>query len=141
MHELRGDGAIHASAYCSNYTTFGTANFTDACDFLPDELFLKVTWINMLDRAIELYAYHCPVLLASTNTHDELANDFLTTLGMRDFGVELDAVEGLGVVGDGGEGRSIGASDHMEIDGESGKLVAVGHPHLRKFGTDAGRTL
>lgn len=52
---------------------------------------------------------------------------------MRDLGVELYAVDGLGVVCDRGEGGRGGVADDVERGREGGELVAMGHPYLRRW--------
>lgn len=46
----------------------------------------------------------------------------------RDFGVELDAEDGLRLVGDAGVRRVGGRRDGAEALGELAKLVTVAHP-------------
>ena len=58
------------------------------------------------------------MLFAPAYVDDELANDFPTTLGMSDLGMELNAVEGLRVVGNCSKRRGAGVSNDMEIGRE-----------------------
>ena len=44
--------------------------------------------------------------------------------------MELDAVDGLGVVSDGSKRSSLCSTDDVEILGEILKLISVGHPDL-----------
>ena len=46
----------------------------------------------------------------------------------RDFGVELNAEDGVGLVGDSGVGRVGGRGDGAEALGELAELVTVAHP-------------
>ena len=84
-------------------------------------------------------AHHGPVWFAAADAEHESADHFLPAGRVRDFGVELDAIEWFGVVGNGGEGRVRRAADDVEIGGERGELVAVGHPYLGRARRVCGR--
>lgn len=49
---------------------------------------------------------------------------------MGDFGMELDAIDGLRVVSDGGKRSSLSVTDDMEILREILELISMGHPDL-----------
>lgn len=49
---------------------------------------------------------------------------------MGDFGMELDAIDGLRVVSDGGEWGILCATDDVEVLGKLLELISMGHPDL-----------
>ena len=50
--------------------------------------------------------------------------------GVHHFGVEHQAVEAAGIVGEGGEGGAFGGADRAEAGRQGDDAVAVAHPHL-----------
>lgn len=76
--------------------------------------------------------HHSPMLAAPADAQHKPANYLLAARRVGDLGVELDAVEGLGGVCEGGVGGGRGVADYVKVGGRGGELVAVGHPDLRK---------
>ncbi len=73
---------------------------------------------------------HRPVALQPAHAMDEVGDQLGAVGGMRDFGVELGAVELPLLVGDHREWRTVADRDDLEARREGGDLVAVAHPHL-----------
>ena len=73
---------------------------------------------------------HRPVAMAAGDPANEVLEQGLAARRVRDFGVELHAVDAPGVVGDRGERRGVGGGDHAKPGRQIDDLVAVAHPHL-----------
>ncbi len=67
-----------------------------------------------------------PLRLVSKTSGEELLGH--VPFGVGDLGVELDGVDGLLAVADGGVLGVLGSGDGVEAIGELGELVTVGHP-------------
>jgi hypothetical protein len=76
--------------------------------------------------------YHSPVCSALTYIQHKSANELPSFWGVRDFWVELDAIEWLGVVCDGGVGSGFRSSDDMEVWRHNRQSITVRHPDLVK---------
>ena len=114
VHQLRSDATVDTTTNGADNTSLGSADGPDTLNLLADELL------------------HGPVGRALANIKDELANDFLAAGRVGNLRVELDAVDGFAVVGEGGIGRGVGVANDMEVWRRLGELVAVGHPHLQE---------
>jgi len=68
-----------------------------------------------------------------TDVDDELSDDFSSARRVGDFGMELDTVPWLIVMGDGCEGGGRGMSDNVKIGGDFGELIPMRHPDLGFF--------
>ena len=133
MHEFCGDSAVDTTADCPNYSPLRPTDFADARDFFADELFLEArsgTISSVLTPSGYYITDHCPVCRTVTDVENELSDDFSPSWGVGNLGVELDTVPWLIVVSDGCEGCSGGMPDDVEISGDFGELVPMGHPDL-----------
>ena len=77
-----------------------------------------------------LMTHHAPAALDATDVLDESSNDLLSFRAVRDFRVELDTVDWLRLVGNGGVGGSGGRGNGGEVRWERRELVTVAHPDL-----------
>ena len=73
---------------------------------------------------------HGPVAFAAGDAVREIPEQGRAVRGVHHLGVELDAVEAAPVVGDGGEGRRVGACHRAKTVRQSRDRIAVAHPHL-----------
>jgi len=73
---------------------------------------------------------HCPVFSAFTNAEDKTRDHLLALCAVSDLRMELDAIDGLCVMSDGGKRSSLCLTDDMEILGEILELISVRHPDL-----------
>jgi hypothetical protein len=112
VHQLGGDGTVDAPTYGTNNTAFWSTYFTNLCNLLPNEFL------------------HGPIRATPADSAHEPGEDLFPAARVRDFGVELDAVEREGVVCDRGQGRGVCPADDVKIGRDFGELVAVGHPDL-----------
>lgn len=76
-------------------------------------------------------SHHGPSLLATADVDDEAAEDVLAAERVSDFGVELDAVDGLLVVGNGGERGGFRRRDGGKVFRKRVQSVRVRHPDRR----------
>ena len=74
---------------------------------------------------------HRPVAGEAGDAEQEVLQEAGADRGVDDLGVELDAVEAAGLVGDGGEGRGVALGDDREARRDGGDAVAVAHPDGR----------
>ncbi len=72
---------------------------------------------------------HAPRAAASGDAEDEILDERRAARRVRDFGMELHAVEPALVVGDGGVRRICAHGHRAEAFGQCGHAVAVAHPH------------
>jgi hypothetical protein len=125
VHELGSDSAIHTTANGSDNATFRTANFANASNFLADELFLSIRKASSSVREtikaqsaadkVTKDAYHSPMGFALANIQYELPNNFFSSRRVGHLRMELDAVNGLAIVCEGGIRGSISVTNYVEI--------------------------
>ena len=70
-----------------------------------------------------------PVRNAAADLGDEILEQPLSVLGVRDFGVELHAEHAKLVVGHGGNGAIFGRPEHFETVWQRVNRIAVADPH------------
>ena len=109
-HELGGDGGVDTAGD-------GADDLGGGADEVPDALDLG------LDEVL-----HGPVLVGVTEVDGEVLEELLAVGGVGDLWVELDAVDGLGLVDDTAVRGVVGGGDGLEAVWEAVELVAVGHP-------------
>lgn len=112
MHQLGGDSGVDTTADGTDNLTLLTADLPNPSNLLGDK------------------ALHTPAVSDTTDILHKRSNDLLTPGGVRNLGVELDTINRLGFVGDGGERGSRGGRDGDKVRGKGGKLVTVRHPDL-----------
>lgn len=66
-------------------------------------------WILNID------AYHSPALMTTTNVKNKISDHSLSHRGMGNFWVKLDAIQWLGVVGDGCVRRSRRVTNDVKV--------------------------
>lgn len=108
------------------------------CPFSPQISLIRAISFGMNDSCDQLdrrskaaCSHHAPSSSDTTDVVDEASDDLLALRTVRHLGVELHAVDGLGLVGDGGVWGSRGRSDGEEVGRERRELVAVAHPDLQ----------
>ncbi|KAI3482194.1 hypothetical protein L1887_55164 [Cichorium endivia] len=111
VHELGGDGRVDTSRNGAEHLALGADDLADALDLLVDE------------------RLHGPVAAAVADV-DKVVKQLDAAHAVRHLGVELDAVDGLGLVGHGGEGCGGRLADDDKVLGRLAELVAVRHPDL-----------
>ena len=133
MHQLGGDGRVDTATDGTDDLTLGADKRADALNLLVDEGFLRTRGLSAAQPNFrrEPESHHGPPLLATADVDDKAAEDVLTAERVGDFGVELDAVNGLLVVGNGGERGGSGRRDGSEILRERVQSVRVRHPDRR----------
>lgn len=137
VHELRRDCAIDTAADSADNATLGATNLSNTGNFLPNELFLDGGTIiaPVLRRQKREETHHSPVRGALANIENESSDNLLASDGVGDFRVELDAIDGLVVVSEGGVGGGIGMANNVEVLRGLGELVSVRHPDLKSINT------
>lgn len=120
LHELGGNGRVHTTADSTKDVVRLTDQFANAGDFLVHKL------------------VHCPVLRNAADVRGEVLQKLHALGRVVHLGVELNGVDGLGLVSDTGEFGVGRGSNGMETLRELGELVTVGHPDVRLI-LDAGK--
>lgn len=116
VHELRSYSAIDTTADGANNATLRPADFSNAGNLLPDKLFLGRTIIGPIHKRQKRESTdHSPVGGALADIENESSDNFPAPDGMGNFGVELNTVDGLAVVGKGRIGCRVGVSDDVKI--------------------------
>jgi hypothetical protein len=105
----------------------------DSAAEAEDDAFGADLLADFVDGVVDVVV-HGPVAAAAADAVDEVADDFSAAGCVDDFGVELEAVEFLCAVFDGGVVGVFGDGDGFEAGGEFGEFVAVGVPDLEGFG-------
>ena len=82
-----------------------------------------------LDRLDGFRRRRLPVRNAAADLGDEILEQPLSVLGVRDFGVELHAEHAKLVVGHGGNGAIFGRPEHFETVWQRVNRIAVADPH------------
>lgn len=111
VHKLRRDGRVHSTADGSQNPTV-----SDELPYPTDLLLHEIA--------------HGPVLGNAADVDGEVLQQLCAIWRVGDFWVELDSVDWLSVVGNGGVLGVLGGGDGVEPLGQLAQLVAVGHPHL-----------
>lgn len=111
LHQLGGDGGVNTARDGAKDLALGADEVADAGNFLVEE------------------ARHGPVLGAAANVDGEVLEQLGAVLRVGDLGVELETVDGLGLVRNGGILGVVGNSDRVEALGQGAELVTVRHPH------------
>ena len=111
MDERRGDRGIDTAGQAED-------------DFLAAHLFADAG-----DGLVDVVA-HDPIRLRAANVEHKAIEDGPALHGVRDFGVELHAVEAARFVGHAGNRAGRGAGHELEARRQLGERVAVAHPHL-----------
>ena len=75
------------------------------------------------------------MLLAATDADHEILDHLLAPLRVCDLGVELNAVERLQIMCNGGEGCGIRPANDVEIGGKLRQLISMRHPDLDRVQT------
>jgi len=130
VHQFCSDSTVHSSANGTDNPTLGTTNLSNTGDFLPDELFLGISYGQKAVNERGIDTDHSPVLFATANVDNKATNDFLAPRRMCDFWVKLDAIERFCVVCNSCVWCRVCTSDDMEIGRHLGQLVSVRHPYL-----------
>ena len=111
LHQLGGDGGVDTTGNGAENLALGPDEGADAGNLLVQE------------------AVHGPVLGALADADGEVLEQLRAVLRVGHLGVELQTVDGLGLVRDGGVLGVVGDGDGVEALGQGAELVAVGHPH------------
>ena len=74
---------------------------------------------------------HRPIAGATGDPMHEIGDQLGAVRRMHHLGMELDAVEPAGIVGDGRERRAVGHGDGAEARRQRRHAVAMAHPHRR----------
>jgi uncharacterized protein YunC (DUF1805 family) len=111
LHELGGNGGVDTTTNSTENVIGLTNQLPNAKDFLVDEL------------------GHGPVGVGTTDVDGEVAEELGSIRGVCDFGVELNAINRLGLVRDTGILGVGGSSDGVEALWQLDKLVTVTHPY------------
>jgi hypothetical protein len=101
----------------------------DAARQAEDHFIAADLGADLLDRLGDIVG-HVPVRLAAADLVHEAAEDGLALLGVRDFGVELHAVEAALFIRHRGDRAARRVAHQLEAGRHVQHLVAVAHPHL-----------
>lgn len=111
VHKLRRDGRVHSTADSSQ-----NPSVSDKLPYPTDLLLDKVA--------------HGPLLGDTADVDGEVLQQLRAVCRVGDLWVELDSVDRLSVVGNGGVLRVLGGGNGVETLGQLAQLVTVRHPDL-----------
>jgi hypothetical protein len=132
VHQLGSDGRVDTATDGTNDLTLGADKRADTLNLLVDEGFLRAkACLAKTRKRQRRRSHHGPPLLATADVDDKAAEDVLAAERVGDFGVELDAVDGLVVVGNGGERGGFRRRDGGKVVWERVQSVRVRHPDRR----------
>ena len=86
------------------------------------------------DRFDGLRRRRAPARIAAADAADEILEDALAELAVRDFGMELHAVDVLRGMHHRRDGAVVGRAQHLEAVRQLLHRIAVAHPHLAVVG-------
>ena len=135
VHELRCDRRVNSATDSSNDLSSRANELPDPRDLFVNKGILQRVLVSSqalsLSTQTERRTHHGPLALASADVHDEALQDLLSTRAVGNLGMELDAVDGPGVVSEGGERSGFGGGDDGEVLGKGVEAIRVRHPDLR----------